>query len=330
MTTEPLAAPIRLSRRRFAGGDRAFHGLVIVSAAVVVVALAATAIFLVRESWPALRHYGFWSFLGSSRWAPSEAVATRVDPNPYGIVQFVYGSVIVSAIAMVVAVPISIAVALFITDIGPRAARRWLASLVDLLAAIPSVVYGFWGIFAFIPAFKPIGDWLERTLGSVPGVDVVFKGPFFGVSYLVAGLVLAIMVIPIVTALCREVFLQAPRAEKEGAYALGATRWEVLSTIVVARSWSGIFGASVLGFGRAIGETIAVTMVIGNNVLSINWSILSQGSTMPTVIANEFTESVEPFHLEALFVVAMWLLIITFIVNVIGRAVVARAARNVR
>jgi phosphate transport system permease protein len=257
-------------------------------------------------------------------------VATRADPNPYGIVQFVYGSIVVSAIAMVVAVPVSIAAALFITDIGPRWARRWLASLVDLLAAIPSVVYGFWGIFAFIPAFKPVGDWLESNLGPLPVIGIVFQGPFFGVSYLVAGLVLSIMVLPIITALCREVFLQVPRGEKEGAYALGATRWEVLSTIVVARSWSGIFGASVLGFGRAIGETIAVTMVIGNNVLSINWSIFAQGATLPTVIANEFTESVEPFHLEALFVVSMWLLIITFLVNVAGRAVVARAARNVR
>jgi phosphate transport system permease protein len=287
-------------------------------------------VFLVQEAWPALRHYGFFSYLGSSRWAPSEAVFDRADPNPYGIVQFVYGSVLVSAIAMVVAVPISIAVALFITDVAPRAVRRWLASLVDLLAAIPSVVYGFWGIFAFIPAFRPVGNWLESTLGPVPGIGIVFKGPFFGVSYLVAGLVLAIMVLPIITALCREVFLQAPHAEKEGAYALGATRWEVLSTIVVARSWSGIFGASVLGFGRAIGETIAVTMVIGNNVLSINWSILQQGATMPTVIANEFTESVEPFHLEGLFVVAMWLLIITFVVNVIGRMIIGRAARRVR
>jgi phosphate transport system permease protein len=297
---------------------------------VVVVALAATAVFLVRESWPAFGHYGFFSFLGSARWAPSEAVATRSSPNPYGIVQFMYGSAVVSAIAMVLAVPVAIAVALFITDIAPRRTRRLLAYIVDLLAAIPSVVYGFWGIFAFIPAFNPIGHWLADNFGSVPVLGVVFKGPFFGVSYLVAGLVLAIMVLPIITALCREVFLQAPRAEKEAAFALGATRLEVLRTVVVSRSWSGIFGASILGFGRALGETIAVTMVIGNNVLSITKSILGQGATMPSVIANEFTESVEPFHLESLFVVALWLLIIAFAVNVLGRAAIARAARRTR
>ncbi len=318
-----------LTIRRRRGFDGAFTWLVGGSALVIVAVLVGAAYFLVREALPALRHYGFFSFVQSSRWAPSEATPTSSQPNPYGILQFVYGTAVTSLIAMILAVPTAIAVALFITDIAPRRLRRTLAYIVDLLAAVPSVVYGFWGIFAFIPAFRPVGTWLADNVGTKPVIGPLFAGPFFGVSYLVAGLVLAIMVLPIVTAICREVFMAAPRAEKEAALALGATRWEMLYRLVVPRSRSGIMGAAILGFGRAIGETIAVTMVIGNNVLSITTSLLGQGATMPSVIANEFTESTDPFHLESLFVVAMWLLVIAFLVNAIGRAVVARTARNV-
>jgi phosphate transport system permease protein len=317
-----------LSARRRLGLDRVFVWVVAGAALVVVIALAGAAYFLVRESFPALRQYGVFSFLHSSRWAPSEATAASTHPNPYGILQFVYGTAVTSLIAMILAVPTAIAVALFITDIAPRRIRRLLAYIVDLLAAVPSVVYGFWGIFAFIPAFRPVGMWLTDNLGGKPVVGPLFKGPFFGVSYLVAGVILAIMVLPIITAICREVFLAAPPSEKEAALALGATRWEMLYRVVVPRSRSGIAGAAILGFGRAIGETIAVTMVIGNNVLSITTSLLGQGATMPSVIANEFTESNEPFHLESLFVVAMWLLVIAFLVNVVGRAIIGRANRG--
>ncbi len=159
------------------------------------------------------------------------------------------------------------------------------------------MVYGFWGIFALIPALYPVVNFLTSTLGKVPLIGGVFAGPFFGLSYFTAGIILAIMVLPIVTALCREVFATAPADEKEAALALGMTRWEMLRTAVLPRSRSGIVGAAILGLGRAFGETIAVTMVIGNNVLSITKSIFSQGATMASVIANEFTEATEPFHL---------------------------------
>jgi phosphate transport system permease protein len=294
----------------------------------VIVAVAAIAVFLVQEAWPALRHYGVWSFLAGHRWAPSEAVPTKSNPNPYGILQFVYGTAVTSLIAMLLAAPVAIAVAVFITDIAPRRLRRALASTVDLLAAIPSVVYGFWGIFALIPAIRPFGNWLADTIGPLPVIGPVFRGPFFGVSYLAAGLVLAIMILPIVTALTREVLTLAPSSEKDAALALGATRWEMLRQVVVPRSRAGIFGAMVLGFGRALGETIAVTMVIGNNVLSITTSMLGQGATMASVIANEFTEATEPFHLESLFVVGMWLLVVSLLVNIGGRLVIARIART--
>ena len=325
---ESVAGSVRgRSRRRY--GDRVFRLAVFTAAGIVVASLAGTALFLVGKAWPAMRQYGIFSFLGSDRWAPSEAVAHQAHPNPYGIVQFIYGTVITSLIAMLIAVPVAIAVALYITELAPPWLRRPLSSLVDLLAAIPSVVYGFWGIFALVPALRPIGNALDASLGHVPLIGPVFAGPFFGVSYLTAGVVLAIMVLPIVTAICREVFAVAPTAEKEAALALGATRWEMLRMAVLPRSRSGIVGASILGLGRAFGETIAVTMVIGNSVLAISASILGQGATMPSVIANEFTEANQPYHLDSLFVVAMWLLILTLIVNVAGKLAVRRAGEDI-
>jgi phosphate transport system permease protein len=318
------ASPAAELRGRRSQADRVFKIAVFGCAALVVLVLAGTAVFLVTQAWPALRHYGFFSFLSSDRWAPSNATASSSHPNPYGIVQFIYGTAVTSVIAMVIVVPTAMAVALFITQIVPDSLRRPLSYLVDLLAAIPSVVYGFWGIFALVPALKPVGNALSSTLGRIPGVGVVFAGPFFGLSYLAAGVVLSIMVLPIVTAICREVFVTTPADEKEAALALGATRWEMIRTAVLPRSRSGIIGATILGLGRALGETIAVTMVIGNNVLSITKSILGQGATMPSVIANEFTEATEPYHLQALFVVAAWLLVIALIVNIAGRVVVRR------
>jgi phosphate transport system permease protein len=324
-----VASITALTRPRRLRANGAFALLVRLAALIVVAILVGMGVFLVHQSWPALRHYGFFSFLAHSRWAPSEAVATKTHPNPYGIDQFIYGTVISSLIAMVIAVPVAVAVALYVNDVAPKRLRRPLSYLVDLLAAIPSVVYGFWGIFALIPAIRPIGDWLANTFNGVPVLGTVFAGPFFGVSYFTAGVVLSIMVLPIVTAICREVFAVAPAAEKEAALALGATRWEMLRMSVLPRSRSGIFGASILGLGRAIGETIAVTMVIGNNTLSITKSLLGQGSTMASVIANEFTEASEPFHLEALFVVGLWLLILSLVVNAIGKLIVNRVDRTI-
>jgi phosphate transport system permease protein len=309
-------------RRRY--GDTVFRGAVLTAAALVVAVLVAMAVFLVTQSLPALRHYGPLSFLGSDRWAPSDATPSGTSPNPYGIVQFIYGTVLTSVIGLLIAVPMSVGIGLFITGIAPAWLRRPLSYMVDLLAAIPSVVFGFWGIFALIPALQPVVSFLTGTLGKIPVIGGVFAGPFFGLSYFTAGIILAIMVLPIVTALCREIFATTPADEKEAALALGMTRWEMLRTAVLPRSRAGIIGASILGLGRAFGETIAVTMVIGNNVLSITKSIFSTGATMASVIANEFTEATEPFHLDSLFVVAMWLLIISLIVNVAGKLVVRR------
>lgn len=321
--TRPAAAT-----RPFSGGsrngDRVFRLLVLGAAGAVVLVLLAMAAFLVIESLPPLRHYGPLSFVTSDRWAPSDATATSTSPNPYGILQFIYGTALTSFIGLLIAVPMSVGIALFITGICPAWLRRPLSYLVDLLASIPSVVFGFWGIFALIPALGPIVNFLISTLGKIPVIGGVFSGPFFGLSYFTAGIILAIMVLPIVTALCREVFATTPADEKEAALALGMTRWEMLRTAVLPRARSGIIGVAILGLGRAFGETIAVTMVIGNNVLSITKSVFSTGATMASVIANEFTEATEPFHLDSLFVVAGWLLIISLIVNIAGKLVVRR------
>ena len=319
-----------LSRRAsWRSGDASFRLGTSAAGWLVITVLAATVWFLIVQAWPALHHYGWSSFFTSQRWAPSEAVATKANPNPYGVLQFIYGSAITALLAMLIAVTVSVAVALYITDVAPTWLRRPLSYLVDLLAAIPSVVYGFWGIFAFKPAIQPVGDFLAATVGKIPVIGGLFTGPFFGFSYFTAAIVLAIMVLPIITAICREVFATAPTAEKEAALALGATKWEMLRMAVLPRSRSGIVGASILGLGRAIGETIAVTMLIGNHVLAISKSLLGQGATMPSVIANEFTEATEPFHLSALFVVALALLVVALIVNIAGKLVVRRVGEDI-
>jgi phosphate transport system permease protein len=318
-----------LQQQRLRLADTSFRVLVAGSAALILLVFVATAFFLVRKAWPSLSHYGLTSFLDSTRWAPSEAATATGSTNPYGVLQFVYGTVLTSFIAMLLAVPVAVGLALYITDIAPIRLRKPLAYMVDLFAAVPSVVYGFWGIFALLPALHPIADHLSSWLGGIPVIGAVFAGPFFGPSYFAAGIVLSIMVLPIVTAICREVFAVAPIAEKEAALALGATRWEMLRIAVLKRSSAGIFGASLLGLGRAFGETIAVTMLIGNSVLTIATSIFGQGATMPSVIVNEFTEATEPFHLDSLFVVATLLLIITLIVNVLGKLVVSRTSETI-
>ncbi len=327
MTTETVSAPWGRvpSAGRF--GDGLFRRLMATAAVTVIAVLVATALFLLVKAWPSLSHYGPLSFF-HARWAPSEATETSSTPNPYGILQFIYGTVVTSLVAMAIAVPVAIAVALYITNLAPALLRRPLSSLVDLLAAIPSVVYGFWGVFALIPALGPIGRGLTAVSG-IPALGWLFQGPFFGYSILSAGVVLAIMVLPIVTAICREVFDTAPVAEKEAALSIGATKWEVLRIAVLPRSRSGIVGASILGLGRAFGETIAVTMLIGNNALSIPQGLLRPGSTMPSVIANEFTEANQPFHLDSLFVVAFGLLVLSLLVNVIGKRIVGRVSEHI-
>jgi len=319
----PPGVGIRRRRHPLASGDSAFRGLAWLAGFTVVVVLAGMGLFLFSQALPAIRQYGFFSFL-HVRWAPSEALASQSHPNPYGILQFIYGTLVSAAIAMVMAVPVGVGVALFITQVAPARLKKPLISLTELLAAVPSVVYGFWAIFALLPALRGPVHLLESSLGRVPGVGVLFRGPYFGFSIIAAAMVLSIMILPIITAIVREVFETVPRDHKEAALALGATRWEMIRTAVLPYSRKGILAGAFLGLGRALGETIAVTMVIGNDVSRIAKSLLGQGSTLASVIANEFTEANRPFHLPSLFVVAFWLLVITLIVNAGARLIVER------
>jgi len=250
-----------------------------------------------------------------TRWAPSRGV--------YGGLPFIYGTLVTSFIAVLIGVPIALGTALFLSDVASRRTRSIVAPLVDLLAAVPSVVYGLWGIFVLVPTLKPFERWLSNSFGdSIP----LFRGPASGFGYLTAGIILAIMIIPTVSAISREVFLKVPREQREAALALGSTRWEMIRTAVLPVSRPGVVGAVILGLGRALGETIAVTMVIGN-APAIASSILHPGYTMPSVIANEFSEATSALHVPALIAVGMTLFGVTLAVNIVARILIGKRAR---
>ena len=251
------------------------------------------------------------SFVTSSDWTP--------DQNKYGILAFIYGTLVTSAIALIIAVPLSLGVSLFLTEIAPRRMRGPVGYMVDLLAAVPSVIYGLWGVFIFLPKFlQPVADFLAKTLGFTK----IFAPPASGISYFGAGVVLAIMIVPIISSLCREVFRAVPNDERDAAYGLGATRWEVIRGAIFPRAKSGIVGAVMLGLGRALGETIAVALLIGSRP-TISASVLQPGYSMAAVIANEFQEATG-MHIQALVGVGVVLFGITIIVNMAARALVWR------
>ena len=298
-------------------GDRVYR-IAITAAALTVPALiilAGAAVFL--GGWPALKQFGF-SFITSSDWDP---VAGR-----FGAAPAIFGTIVTSIIALIIATPLALGVALFISEIAPAWLRTPLAFLVDLLAAIPSVVYGLWGYFVLIPLLRVhLMPFLTKTLhlGGLP----LFTGPQYGQSMLAAGLILAIMVLPYISAVSREVLLVVPRSQREAALALGATRWEMISGAVIPYAKSGIIGGIVLGLGRALGETMAVTMLIGNQY-QISASLFAPSYTMASLIANEFSEASGDLHLSALMAVGFVLFVITLIVNAVARWLVWRVARG--
>jgi phosphate ABC transporter permease protein PstC len=261
-------------------------------------------VFLVSKAHPALAKFGLLGFTFRDNWDVSRGV--------YEAWSLVVGTMVTSAIALVLGVPVAVAAALYVTELCPRRARGPLTILVDLLAAIPSVVYGLWGVFVLIPHLKPVEEWLSG--GAVAGPNVF-----------IAGLILAIMILPIVSAISREVILTVPSDHKEAALALGATRWEMLRMAVLPYSRAGIVGASMLGLGRAIGETIAVTLVVGN-APNVPRHLFDQGYTLAAVIANEFGEAANnPLHVGALIAAGLVLFVLTLAVNAAARAIVNRA-----
>jgi phosphate transport system permease protein len=298
-------------------GDRIYRWVITGFAACIPLLLALIAFEVGVAGWPALREFGF-SFLTSGTWNPVMA--------EFGAGPAIAGTLITSFLALLIATPLALGAAIFITEFAPGWLRTPVAFLVDLLAAIPSVVYGLWGIFVLVPLLREsVMPFLATTLGL--GRFALFSGPAYGNSVLAAGLILAVMVLPYITAVAREVLLAVPRSQREAALALGATRWEMIVGAVLPYAKVGIFGGIILGLGRALGETMAVTMVIGNRH-QVPSSLFEPGYTMASLIANEFTEATQDVHLAALMAVGFVLFVITLLVNAVARWLVWRVSRG--
>jgi phosphate transport system permease protein len=298
-------------------GDRVYRVAITAFALCVPLLLVLIAFEVGRAGWPALRHFGL-SFLTTDTWDPVNSV--------FGAGPAIVGTLLTSLIALVIATPLALGAAIFLAEFAPPWLRTPVAFLVDLLAAIPSVVYGLWGIFVLVPLLRAhVMPFMSDTLGL--GRFSLFAGPAYGNSVLAAGIILAIMVLPYIAAVSREVLLAVPRSQREAALALGATRWETIVGAVVPYARIGILGSIILGLGRAIGETMAVTMVIGNSH-DIPSSLFHPAYTMASLIANEFSEATGDLHLSALMAVGFVLFVITLIVNAIARWLVWRVSRG--
>jgi phosphate transport system permease protein len=283
------------------------------SGVLVLLALAYMVISTTKTALPIFQAEGI-GFLTGSEWNPGG--------DSYQILPFIYGTIVTSVIALVIAVPMSMGVALFLTEYSPKWLRTPIEYAVDLLAAVPSVVYGLWGVLIVLPYFlRPVSDFLSSTIGFIP----IFSGPSTGLSYFAAGIILSIMITPIITSLCREVFRAVPTADRHAAYALGATRWEMIKEAVLPRSRAGVVGATMLGLGRALGETIVVAMLIGSSP-EINASIFKPGGSIAGLIANSWGEATG-LQLSALVGAGVVLFVITIIVNMLARAIVWRFNR---
>jgi phosphate transport system permease protein len=310
--------------RFFQHGDRLWLALIVLMSLLVFALVIAVAWMLWHGSVLARLNLG-WQFILPTLNANWDPVNGNFQAWP-----FIYGTLITSLVAIALAVPISLGVAIFLAELCPPWLRTPLNWLVELLAAIPSVVYGIWGIFMFLPrVVVPVGDFLGSTLGMLPGIGGLFQGPLpaSGVSRLAAGMILTIMITPTISAVSRDVFLAVPNSQREAAMALGSTRWEAIWQILIPYGMSGILGAIILGLGRALGETMAVTMVIGNSIQG-NISLLVPGYSMASIIANEFAEAVSPLHTQALIEIGLVLFVLTLVLNLLARLLVWRVARQ--
>jgi phosphate transport system permease protein len=290
-------------------GDRVLRVVLKAAALVIVLLVVAMAAEMARASWPAMRAFG-WRFLVTSTWDP---VAEQ-----FGAIPFVYGTLLSSLLALLIAVPLGVGAAIYLAELAPVWIRPPVAFLVELVAAVPSVIYGLWGIFVLAPLLR---TWVQPFLGKTLGFLPLFQGPPYGVGMLAAGIILAIMIVPYITAVSREVLLAVPNTQREAALALGATRWETTRLAVLRYGRSGLVGAILLGLGRALGETMAVTMVIGNRP-EVALSLFAPGYTMASVIANEFTEATSDLYLSALVQIGLLLFLVTVIVNALARLLV--------
>ncbi|HYU13940.1 MAG TPA: phosphate ABC transporter permease subunit PstC [Stellaceae bacterium] len=305
--------------RHGAFGDMAFHTLTFVFALLVLVVLGGVILSLISGALPALEHFGF-GFLVAEAWNPVT--------EKFGALAPIYGTLVTSAIAMLIGIPVAFGVALFITELCPNWLKRPLSTMIELLAAIPSIIYGIWGLFVLAPFVQEhIEPFLIGTLGAVPGIGMLFAGPPLGIGVLTAGFILAVMVLPFISSIMRDVFETVPAVLRESTYALGATTAEVVWQVVLPYARVGVFGGILLGLGRALGETMAVTFVIGNSH-HIHVSILQPGTTISAALANEFTEAVGDLYLSSLIALGLILFVITFIVLALAKLLLIRLERQ--
>jgi phosphate transport system permease protein len=295
--------------------DMLFRGITLLFALLVAVSVLAIFVTLIMDSTLSIRKFGL-GFLITNAWNPVT--------ESFGAVAPIYGTLVTSAIAMLISVPVSFGIALFITELSPRWLKRPIGMAIELLAAIPSIIYGMWGLFVFAPIFSDhIQPWLTESIGNWPVVGRLFQGPPMGIGMLTAGLILAIMVIPFTTAVMRDVFEVVPAVLKESAYGLGSTTWEVVWGIVLPYTRVGVVGGIMLGLGRALGETMAVTFVIGN-AHHVDVSLFMPGNTISSTLANEFTEAVTPMYTSSLIELGLVLFLITFVVLAIAKLLLLR------
>ena len=299
--------------------DILFRAITRISAFSVLVLLAAIIISLVIGSLPAIKAFGF-SFLSSSEWNPVT--------DQFGALVPIVGTLVTAGIALLIAVPVSFGIALFLTELSPRWMRRPLGIAVELLAGIPSIIYGMWGLFVFAPLFGDyLEPWINDHIGTMPLIGPFFTGPPMGIGVLTAGIILAIMVIPFIASVMRDVFEVVPALLKESAYGLGATTWEVMWNVVLPYTKIGVVGGIMLGLGRALGETMAVTFVIGN-AHALNASFLMPGNSISSALANEFNEAVGELYTSALIELGLILFFITFVVLTLARFMLYKLAKR--
>jgi len=305
-TTEPARGTL---------ADRVFRGATRLTALVVFASVIGILVSLLIGAYPALQKFGF-GFLFSTEWNPVT--------EEFGALVAIFGTLVTSAIALLIAVPVSFGIALFITELAPRWLKRPIGTAIELLAAIPSIIYGMWGLFVFAPLFADhVQPWIREHIGEWPLVGWLFQGPPMGIGMFTAGLILAIMVLPFITAVMRDVFEIVPRVLKESAFGLGATTWEVVWNVVLPYTKIGVVGGIMLGLGRALGETMAVTFVIGN-AHEINASLFMPGNTISSTLANEFTEAVGEMYTSSLIALGLILFLITFVVLGLAKLLLMR------
>ncbi len=301
-----------------AGADRAFRFSALGAGSIVLLVLAMIAIAMTAQAWPAWSELGASYFFGTE-WIPSE--------GKYGILPLIYGTMVVSLIALVFAVPVSVGIALFVTELAPRRLRRPVITVIDILAAVPSVVFGLWAFYELLPTFQSVFNRIADAVSGIPVLSTIF-GPSTGSSFMSAGLILALMITPIITSVSREVFTTVPDNDKSGALALGATRWEMIRGVVFPHSSGGLTGAVMLGLGRAMGETVAVALIIGA-VPRISANLFGVGETMPAQIFRQLSEAGALLR-SALIGLGVVLLVLTVAINVAARRMVVVVDRRVK